>query len=310
MDLKSTSFLILIFSFALAAYIGSNCDQTLKTYPHPTDILFHGLGSYYDRDDEETPYQRIANEKGVFNLEFGFLNFNRDELKLKLEIEEYSVLDASMDFGYTDEGLQAINDWYEDSVYTDSLEQEYINRKKRYLNSRGFKLLTDNSTLVDIAKLVRENKDHLNSVAMILQEMADENNYDPDEILGAAIAMVQTAIVYKQPPAVRGTLHTGGVLPPLTTLTGGWGDCDTKTALLASILLNWDNVMAVGVGVPGHYLMGIQMIPERGNAFVEYDGATYVLLEPAGPAWAPPGEVSDQTLAYLDLNDGISIDPF
>jgi hypothetical protein len=103
--------------------------------------------------------------------------------------------------------------------------------------------------------------------------------------------------------------HNGGLLQPATTMIKGWGDCDTKTALLASILANWPQMRMVGVAVPGHYLMGVLRIPEKGDAFVEHGGLQYVLIEPAGPAWLPPGRVADTTVALLESSEGYRIDP-
>jgi hypothetical protein len=90
----------------------------------------------------------------------------------------------------------------------------------------------------------------------------------------------------------------------------GWGDCDTKTGLLASILSNWPGMKLVGVSVPGHYLMGVLRIPDKRDVFVEYDGLQYVLVEPAGPAWLPPGSVSDFTTNLLQSPEGYHIDAF
>ena len=88
----------------------------------------------------------------------------------------------------------------------------------------------------------------------------------------------------------------------------GRGDCDAKSGLLASILLNWEKIRIIGVGLPGHYLLGILQHPARGDAFIEYEGMNYVLVEPAGPAWLPPGTISDYSLKWLEARDQIKIE--
>ena len=87
------------------------------------------------------------------------------------------------------------------------------------------------------------------------------------------------------------------------------GDCDAKSGLLAAILLNWNNAKLIGVGVPGHYLLGVIQHPARGDACVEYEGQPYVLMEPAGPALLPPGMVSDYTQKWLAARDQVIMEP-
>jgi hypothetical protein len=66
----------------------------------------------------------------------------------------------------------------------------------------------------------------------------------------------------------------------------------------------------IGLAVPGHYLMGVLRIPGKGELFVEHEGLQYVLIEPAGPAWLPPGQVSRDTVALLKSSEGYAIEPF
>ncbi|MBI4370318.1 MAG: hypothetical protein HY547_08835 [Elusimicrobia bacterium] len=190
------------------------------------------------------------------------------------------------------------------------LERLYEQKRSDYFLTKKFKLLPENAVAVNMPELVKTNYRRLFPAAVEFNRLAIEHDLASEDIIGAATAMVQTAMDYKVPPPIVGQRHTGGVWAPLEALSKGWGDCDTKTAVLASILLNWDHFKAIGVGLPGHYLMGVQHIAGRGDAFVEYQGLTYVLIEPSGPAWAPPGFVSDQTIAKLELAQGVSLEPF
>jgi hypothetical protein len=121
--------------------------------------------------------------------------------------------------------------------------------------------------------------------------------------------MVQTAVAYRVPPKVVAGKDLLGVLPPPMTLSEGWGDCDTKTALLASLLSSWQSVKMVGISIPGHYLMGVQRIPGPRDAYVEVKGLPYVLLEPAGPGALPPGRGGEHTLSYLKAGGAYSVEP-
>ena len=105
-------------------------------------------------------------------------------------------------------------------------------------------------------------------------------------------------------------IHNGGFWPPLQTILGGWGDCDTKTGTLASILRNWVQMRMVGLALPEHYLLAILRIPNKGDLFIEYQGLQYVVVEPAGPAWLAPGTVAEHTQNLLEASQGYRIEPF
>jgi hypothetical protein len=147
-------------------------------------------------------------------------------------------------------------------------------------------------------------------MALTFGRIASDHHYGSGDIVGSVLSFVQTAMFYKQPDSVIDGKHNGGILPPLTSVAYGWGDCDTKTGVLASILANWPQMKMVGVSVPGHFLMGIMQIPEKGDTFLEYQGLQYVLVEPAGPAWLPPGRVGEETSALLAGREAYKIEPF
>jgi hypothetical protein len=56
--------------------------------------------------------------------------------------------------------------------------------------------------------------------------------------------------------------------------------------------------------------MGLLRNPAKGDAFVEYKGMRYVLMEPAGPGWLPPGMVDRNTTALLNARGNLKIEPF
>jgi hypothetical protein len=191
-----------------------------------------------------------------------------------------------------------------------NLKAERDRKVRDYLASRGFKLLNKNTVEADVPQMVKRSVSYLAPVAQALDGVAARKNYDAETLVGAATAMVQTAILYKIPPELENGRHTGGILPPVMTIVRGWGDCDTKTALLGSVLSNWPEIRMVGIVTPDHYLMGILRMPRSGDAFVEYQGQRYVLIEPAGPAWLPPGTVGVDTMPKLQASEGFRIDPF
>lgn len=190
------------------------------------------------------------------------------------------------------------------------LAKEYRQRRTKLYTDAGFRYKDERTVEVDMPALVRRNARRMASVSLAFSEIVQEKEYGMEELAGAVTAMAQTALRYEVPATREGERTVGGVLPPPKSFTLGQGDCDTKTGLLGSILLNWPNLRLVGLAIPGHYLLAIHRIPARGEYFVEHEGLPYVMIEPAGPAWLPPGKVGDQTEQYLKSGKLFAIQPF
>lgn len=195
-----------------------------------------------------------------------------------------------------------------ESVYA-TIKADFHARTNGLIVARGFRFINDLAMTADIPRIVRENIPRLRPAALAMLAAAEKNGGATDDIVALALPFAQTALAYENlPPQQNGRL-TGGFSPPLEVLFEGRGDCDSKTALLAALLLNWDQMQLIGIGVPGHYLLGVLRNPARGDAFYTYKGLTYVLLEPAGPTWLPPGTVAESTLLRLGAGDLIIIEP-
>lgn len=298
----------------------------------PSDAFVEALAGQ-DADDggENGPktYQRIVKNAAVRAAQYGFQNFNGDKLEVSYQLPEKEFRPYNDAFGYTSEGVAEIKEWRENakqSAYklaikmsrtqsqldaaAANIDKEYDRRLREYLAAAGFRLEKGNIVTADMPGLVKKNSSLVKPLALAFERIASQRRYRSPEIIGAVLSFAQTALHYRQPdPNYKGK-RTGGLLPPLTAVLLGWGDCDTKTGLIASILSNWGQMRMVGVSVPGHYLMGVLQIPDKGDMFLEYHGLQYVLVEPAGPAWLPPGQVVDSTLSLINGREGYKLEPF
>ncbi|MBI3563694.1 MAG: hypothetical protein HY079_00700 [Elusimicrobia bacterium] len=317
------------FAYALAA--GAEWNERLVQRP------VHGqvLAGQASGDDEEDPqvrgsvFQRIRKTAAAREAEYGFINFNRDKLRVTYRIDESAFKRYNAAYGYRNEDIEELRRWRDDAVQSAyklavkegkgqaavdaaaaNLQKEYERRLREYLEDRGFRLEKGNVTRIDMPLVVKKNGPQIKPLAQTFERIAAQKGYRSMDIIGTVLSFSQTAVKYRQPDDLYKGKHTGGILPPITTVVLGWGDCDTKTALVASILTNWSQMRMVGLGVPGHYLMAVLQIPDKGDMFVEYQGLQYVLLEPAGPAWLPPGRVGDESVALLNGSDGYKIYPF
>lgn len=162
---------------------------------------------------------------------------------------------------------------------------------------------------VDIPAVVDRDTHRVRAAADALRDLAQTQNADTEWLLQAAVALVQVGLAYRTPEAESEGRKTLGFYTPAKALATGYGDCDTKSALLAAILRQLGDWKLVGVRVPDHYLLGIAREPRAGEAYIEHAGERFVLIEAAGPAHRRPGDVADRTRVALARGEELRIDP-
>jgi hypothetical protein len=253
-------------------------------------------------------YERSEAAEGGWRVSAQFLNFNQDPLVLEFDLHPDAVRDSLAEFGYGREEVDALL-----AACAGCDQAEFDRRASAFYQSRGLRVeVQANGRLklaVDVPAVVERNKGRLRPLAQALGRIAKERDYGPDQTLGAAVAFVQTALKYQLPPPAEGGRNIVGFYPPPRALELGLGDCDSKSALLAAMLAHFSGVRMVGVHVPKHYLVGVARVPRHGDAYIEYQGEPFVLVEAAGPAWRPPGQISDTTRDALRTMQGVRIDP-
>lgn len=186
-------------------------------------------------------------------------------------------------------------------------------RFRDYFHARGMGLRAlhngHSQLFVDVPAVVARNRDRVAPLAAALRDLAVRRGKQPQWTLEAALALVQSGIAYGRPGEIEGGRRILGFFPPPRTLARGYGDCDSKSALLAALLQNLTDAPIIGVDLPDHYLLGIAGVPRLGQAWIEYLGRPYVLVEAAGPALRRPGDVSKATRLALDNPATLRIHP-
>lgn len=254
----------------------------------------------------ERDYQRTEEPGGDTRVVARYVNHNRDPLSLSFLLPSEAVREASAEFGWSAADTTAM------AQTCGCTQEEYDRKVEDYYRSRGvaWRQTAEGRRLhVDIPRAVERNRPRLHALAAAFDQLATARGYGPDEALGAMLTFVQSALLYQPPPDLEGDRDILGFFPPPRALQEGFGDCDTKSALLAAILTNFPGTRMIGVHVPRHYLVGIARVPRPGDAFIEYQGEPFVLIEPSGPARLPPGQIGPQTQAALATMNGIRIDP-
>ncbi|MBI4351929.1 MAG: hypothetical protein HY550_10850 [Elusimicrobia bacterium] len=330
--------------FLAACLLGAEWEKKLEILPAGPDLLRAQSSDEEEEEEEEESEERVytsrekRTEKGTsqkittegnsLKARYGFINFNKDRVTVNFAMSGRDYMNYLTGYGYSDQEMSKLRAWRENTrqaawkqAYAKSgkpaaekaiaeTDLEYDTKLRALLRSRGLALRAGNVVECDMPVIVKRNIALLKPLAMALQKVAVDRKYSEEDLIGAALSLVQTALRYKIPPIMDKGLHTCGLLPPARALLSGWGDCDTKTGLLASILGNWSAMRMVGVAVPGHYLMAIRRLPGKGDMFVRHEGLEYVLVEPAGPAWLEPGTVGRATTALLSGSEGYKIEPF
>ncbi|RQM82559.1 transglutaminase domain-containing protein [Aeromonas dhakensis] len=100
-----------------------------------------------------------------------------------------------------------------------------------------------------------------------------------------------------------------GFLSPRQVLEQNQGDCDSKVTLMAAMLAQlFPELQQAMVFVPGHALLGVALPAKPGEATLSWEGETYLLMEPTGPAQLAMGQLAPTSKTFIDSKQ-LSVQP-
>ena len=256
----------------------------------------------------DATYEKIDQANGDYRIVASFQAFNGSMLTLAFPLAQESVRSSMDEFGDSGSEIEGLVNSCDgpctQQQYDHKLLQHYSDHSIRAVPEAGGTL----RLFVDVPSIVARNRPRMNALAAKFDELATAGGYDGEETVGAVIAFVQKALAYRSPPHRENGRDIFGFYPPPRSLEAGFGDCDTKSALVAAIMTNFPGTKVVGVHVPKHYLVGIARVPRPGDAYVEYEGEPYVLIEASGPARMPLGTIAETTKIKLDAMQDVRIE--
>jgi hypothetical protein len=149
----------------------------------------------------------------------------------------------------------------------------------------GFKL-ANHVVEIDYAGVVDRSTESLDDCFRSLENAG--KGYTRRQELGLVLAFLQE-IRYEVPPDEIEGREVFGFYVPTEVLVNDHGDCDSKSAAFAALWRHLDTALIL-ISVPRHMLVGVEVRPGPGEAFVRVGNRYFVLCEPAGPAKLHPGE--------------------
>lgn len=225
--------------------------------------------SYRDRrGDTLVPASREAPDRYA-------VTFHLDRVRLRTRVEEFGIPEDWIGFRYATE-----------EEYAERLAQQRARFSEHGIavtpEGKGLSISADPQWIVsasrgDVVPLARDLRDLA----------AEKERSDWREFLGLGASFVQ-GIRYEIPPDSRmgpegERIVTCGVALPLEVLANGWGDCDSKCFLLASLLANVDGAGVILLQGENHMFLGVACPPRPLDRYVTVQGIDYVLVEVTHP---------------------------
>jgi len=242
--------------------------------------------------------------------------FRRSSLTLTTEIDPDRMEKARASFGIP-------ASWFEVSAYTRAELNRKVRLVKQRAAARGIRIETDGPR-VDHRWIVEQSRDDMKPLAWTISRTTRSRGYRTQrELLNIMAGFVQS-MAYKIPADARRTrsgreIKTGGITMPIETLYRGYGDCDTKSVLLASILANFPCQRVILLTGARHMFIGVRGIPRRDEHYVDIRGTKYILIELTGGVpvvgriplrnWANCGRNVYRTTLVVDTTASVQTAP-
>lgn len=181
------------------------------------------------------------------------------------------------------------------------LRQYYQQRWQDYLQSNYYRYLTlpsgEQGIVPDAVAIAREQEPLFNPLINAIGEtLKDNSRRGYTDFIAQFIQAIPYATLEDDIDS-RGD----GFRPPNQVIFYNQGDCDSKASLMSALLrpIIPSAKMAI-IYLPGHALFGIAMAPQPGDSVIKVDNTTLVLVEVAGPALMPAGQIAPQSQFYID----------
>ena len=189
--------------------------------------------------------------------------------------------------------LAELAQWLQEEEKTEFqtlLQENYLQQARDPLGVSGIK--------PDHTRIIAESGAELGDAAEALLQAAGGDEIAPRQLLTYLLAFVQS-IPYDKLQSQDGSRGTGYLLPR-QVLSENRGDCDSKVALLATLLQYLrPEINQALIFIPNPALLGVAIPAQAGEESLSIGGESLLLLEPTGPAELPPGQLGPESQLYI-----------
>jgi hypothetical protein len=152
---------------------------------------------------------------------------------------------------------------------------------------------------VDYRRVARQAARRLSPLAEAIGQRAGA---DARDRLAYALAFLQT-IPYDRLTG-RDAADGTGFATPVEMLHLNRGDCDSKATALAALMRRLaPEVRTALILLPGHAVLAADIPSRPGDRVLKLRGERFVLMEPAGPAVVPVGQIAPDSRDALDRGE-------
>jgi hypothetical protein len=179
-----------------------------------------------------------------------------------------------------------------ESAFNQYLKDHYLSQFRTHMGQKAIK--------PDHLRYISENKLPLRPIAQALYQKVPEHS-ETRVYVNLLLSWVQS-IPYNTLED-RGSSNGAGYLPPPLVVATNQGDCDSKSALMASLIRSLlPDAKMIMLYLPNHALLGISLPFRTTERTLNIDGIKYLLMEPTGPASTRLGEISNQSNSAIRGN--------
>ncbi len=296
-------------ALGLGAAVGgcSGGESASRTVPRPADASNRTTGGPVEKveyewaDPNTQPIVEWRGDTMVVDPKKGPKRFRQsfeiETERLRSAIEGYGLPEAWLSVRYTDAA---------------DLRRQQAELERA---ARGRGILFDTrsgATSVDWAWVVEHGSTDLRVPAQHVEALGHRSGYRGErEMVGLFASLIQ-GFEYAVPPEARvdaagGRVLTVGVSVPLETMRNGWGDCDSRSLLLASMLAASGRKDLIFLEGDSHLFVGLRIPPRPYDHVARVRGIPYVLLETTA-SW-PLGRVPERSRNGLSTENLTPIPP-